>query len=158
MRSDAVPVLRTIHDEATRAGLVQRLDRLDPDSPRRWGRMTPHQALCHQADLFRFALGKREGPRLGNRLRTDLIKWYALNLPLRWPHGFPTARQFDQERGGTTPEEFDVDRVTLVDLIERFTRPDAVLHEHPLFGRLSRPEWGRWGFRHTDHHLRQFGV
>jgi len=29
---------------------------------------------------------------------------------------------------------------------------------HPLFGRLTTAEWGRWGYRHMDHHLRQFGV
>ncbi|NIP78404.1 MAG: hypothetical protein GWM90_04055, partial [Gemmatimonadetes bacterium] len=29
---------------------------------------------------------------------------------------------------------------------------------HAAFGPLSRKEWGVWGYRHTDHHLRQFGL
>jgi hypothetical protein len=29
---------------------------------------------------------------------------------------------------------------------------------HPILGRLSRGQWMRWGYRHMDHHLRQFGV
>jgi hypothetical protein len=29
---------------------------------------------------------------------------------------------------------------------------------HPLFGRLSFREWGVATYKHTDHHLRQFGL
>ena len=29
---------------------------------------------------------------------------------------------------------------------------------HPFFGRLSRRSWGVLGYKHLDHHLRQFGV
>lgn len=29
---------------------------------------------------------------------------------------------------------------------------------HPGFGRMSQSDWLRWGYRHVDHHLRQFGV
>jgi hypothetical protein len=28
---------------------------------------------------------------------------------------------------------------------------------HPIFGRMTEAEWMRWGYLHTDHHLRQFG-
>jgi hypothetical protein len=30
--------------------------------------------------------------------------------------------------------------------------------QHPMFGRLTTNEWNVWGFRHADHHLRQFGL
>ena len=29
---------------------------------------------------------------------------------------------------------------------------------HPIFGDLTLGEWGRWGYRHMDHHVTQFGV
>jgi hypothetical protein len=29
---------------------------------------------------------------------------------------------------------------------------------HPIFGELTEREWMRWGYLHTDHHFRQFGV
>jgi hypothetical protein len=29
---------------------------------------------------------------------------------------------------------------------------------HPLLGRLSFQEWGVATYKHTDHHLRQFGA
>ena len=39
--------LRTIFNERDVERLLQRVDRLDPDAPRRWGRMNAHQAVCH---------------------------------------------------------------------------------------------------------------
>ncbi len=29
---------------------------------------------------------------------------------------------------------------------------------HPTFGPLTKSEWGQLGWKHIDHHLRQFGV
>jgi hypothetical protein len=29
---------------------------------------------------------------------------------------------------------------------------------HPVFGRMTRRAWGALAYKHTDHHLRQFGV
>ena len=44
-------------------------------------------------------------------------------------------------------------------LIQRFSGPEAQLSgDHPLFGALSAAEWGRFSYRHADHHLRQFGA
>ena len=151
-------LLRSIHEPDVRDAVLTRLDRLQPDTPGRWGRMNVHQMIKHLDDLYRFALGERDGPRIGRWLHHTIIKWWAVTVPLRWPHGFPTARQFDQERDGTPPADFDRDRAELVDTIRRFTDPDRSLDVHPLFGPMSRAQWGRWGFRHADHHLRQFGT
>jgi hypothetical protein len=54
--------------------------------------------------------------------------------------------------------EFESDRRELESLIEQFAqRTAASLQPHPIFGRLTDSEWQRWGYRHMDHHLRQFG-
>ncbi len=29
---------------------------------------------------------------------------------------------------------------------------------HPILGRPSGTEWGRWAYRHVDHHARLFGA
>ena len=48
----------------------------------------------------------------------------------------------------------------LLTLIERFTARQRDFHfqPHPIFGQLSEWEWFCWGYRHMDHHLRQFGA
>ena len=88
------------------------------------------------------------------------MKWAALYAPFRWPKGVPTRPEIEQGMGGTPPSEFEQDRKTLLSLIERFSNPsrDWEWDPHPIFGPMSEREWMRWGYLHSDHHLRQFGA
>ena len=150
----------TLHDPAARATLHRRLAALSPDSARRWGRMSAHQAVCHLADSLRAVLGDRPIPPIPNFLVKTLGRVFALWTPLPWPRGTPTAPQVDQVAGGGTPPgDFARDVSELEALMDHFAATDPVtLHPHPVFGRLTRGEWGRWAWRHADHHLRQFGA
>ena len=149
----------TLADPALRAALVARLQRLAPDSRRQWGRMTPHQAICHLSDSFRNMMSSTPISSVATPLSRTVIKWIALNAPMKWPQGVPTRPEVDQEIGGTKPVEFVRDRRELETLIEQFTaRSGDDLQPHPMFGRMKTGEWQRWGWRHTDHHLRQFGA
>ena len=35
---------------------------------------------------------------------------------------------------------------------------DALEPMHGNFGTMSVRDWQRWAYRHTNHHLRQFGI
>jgi hypothetical protein len=52
---------------------------------------------------------------------------------------------------------FEMDRADVVAELERFCRPEQPRVDHALFGPMSFDDWMRWGYLHTDHHLRQFG-
>jgi hypothetical protein len=138
---------------------MARVRRLAPDSTRQWGRMTPHQAVCHLSDSFRAMMGRSHVSPATTFVSRTLMRWMALSTPVKWPAGVRTRPEVDQEIGGTTPVDFDRDRLALEALMEEFAgRTSADLQPHPMFGRLSTAEWQRWGYRHLDHHLRQFGV
>ena len=150
---------KTIADPIGRADVLSRLQRLAPDSTRQWGRMTPHQAICHLSDSFRSMMSPSPISSASNLYTRTFVRWFAIHSRLPWPHGVKTRPEVDQEIGGTRPVEFGRDRRELERLIERFaqrTRED--MQPHPMFGRLSTREWQRWGYLHLDHHLRQFGV
>ena len=121
--------------------------------------MTAPQMICHLTDSFRGVIGERpsSSPPPVPRWRQRLVKFVALQLPLRWPHGLKTRAEVDQERGGTPPSEFTADVDELVRVCERFA-VNGARSAHYLFGPLDEQEWARWGYRHMDHHLRQFGV
>ena len=143
-----------------RQRIFQRIAAVKPESPPLWGRMTAHQMLCHLADSFRVTLGlKYVSPATGIFQRT-IMKWLALHLPAPWPKGIPTRPEVEQGAGGTPPGDFQRDRADLIALIERFSEPGsgASRSPHPMFGSMREREWLRWGYLHTDHHLRQFGV
>ena len=150
--------LTTEHD---RAAILERLGRIRPETPRHWGRMTAAQMVCHLTDAFRGVMGERPSsspaPVLP-RWRQRLMKFVALQLPFAWPHGMKTRPDADPELGGTRPREFAADVADLVQACERFATGTWARGPHYLFGPLSEEEWGRWGYRHVDHHLRQFGV
>lgn len=142
------------------AEIRARLALVQPDSPRQWGRMTPHQMLCHLSDSYLIGMGEREAARRDNFLTRTVLKWVALESSLPWAKGFKTAPTADQETGGTRPVEFERDRQRLAEIIRRFTaaQRDFQFAPHPVFGAMTEAEWGRWGWLHMDHHLRQFGV
>ena len=151
--------MNTLARERCTAEILRRLGALRPDSGRRWGRMTPHQMVCHLTDSCRMALGEKPVRRATGLVPPTVIKWIALYLPVPWPPGVLTVPEIDQEHGGTCPGEFDADLAELERLMtqlaaqQRFDCPS-----HPIFGRMSRANWLRWGYLHADHHLRQFGV
>jgi len=138
--------------------IVGRLSKLSADSPRQWGKMTPHQMVCHLADSFQAVMGERKVTSKENFLSRTIVKYIAINTSLPWPHGVPTTPEVDQTIGGTKPVEFERDRQRTLELLRRFVMPDTTYARHPGFGAMTRDEWMFWGYGHCDHHLRQFGV
>ena len=149
----------SLADPHLRAEIVARLRRLTPDSPRRFGRMTPHQAICHLSDSFRAMMAPTAVSSIATPFSRTVVKWVALNAPMKWPSGVKTIPEVDQDYGGTRPAEFLCDRQQLELLIAEFAgRSGETLQPHPIFGRMTTREWQRWSWRHMDHHLRQFNV
>ena len=149
----------TLSDPGARADILRRVAALTPCSERRWGRMTPHQMVCHLSDACRAALGERRLPVIGTLWERTVIRWLAIHTNVTWPQGVRTVQEADQEFGGTRPTEFARDVDELRGLIQRFGGADAQLSgDHPLFGTLLVAEWDRFSYRHADHHLRQFGA
>ena len=153
--------MRTLAIDVDKKTLMGRLREIKPDSQRRWGKMTPHQMICHLNDSFKSVIGERQvSVRQTNALARTLIRWIALYAPIKWPHGVPTMPENDQERGGTPPEEFKRDLDALADMIQRISSSnrDFQWQRHPLFDEMADRDWMRWAYLHVDHHLRQFGV
>jgi hypothetical protein len=150
--------MKTLARVRDRDELVRRLRTVRPDSAARWGRMSPHQMICHLADAFRMAAGEKEVSPASGPLQRSLVKWIALYLPLAWPAGIPTRPETDQTIGGTRPLEFASDVAQVEHLLLSFAASRSVARRtHPIFGPMSHRAWLRWAYLHTDHHLRQFG-
>lgn len=148
-------LLPVIDDPGAVAALATRLNKLTPESRAQWGRMSAHGMPCHVADV---ALGIRTLPGAPPCSRRAFRAFVGLHTPLPWPKGIRTPAQVDQEKGGTPPSVFEADRARAIAAIEAQAIPGVWPEYHPIFGRLSEWEWKRFAWRHTDHHLRQFGL
>ena len=73
------------------------------------------------------------------------------------PKGAPTAPELIARCQNAVLED---EKKMFAELIGRCAtiEPGTTLGEHPAFGNLSYDEYGALIAKHTDHHLRQFGV
>ena len=152
--------MKTLARPRDKAELLRRLKDVRPESVRRWGRMSAPQMVCHLSDSCRMVLGEKPVSQATNLLERMIVKWIALYLPVPWPAGILTRPELDQELGGTRPGDFAADVAELEVLLELISGQARGFdgRPHPRFGRMSAAAWLRWGYLHTDHHLRQFGV
>ena len=149
--------MRTLANAADVTAIRTRIASLTAGDKRLWGTMTVGGMVCHLADSFRFALGEFEAGILKVPIPPRLMKWLALRAPMKWPKGTPTLSEVKQGVGGTAPGEFEADRATLLDAVDKFTVSVGPWPRHPIFLEMTQAEWMRWGYLHGDHHLRQFG-
>jgi hypothetical protein len=147
--------MATMWNAADRASLLARIERLDPSRPAAWGRMSCPQMVSHLIDALRMAFGELPVQSKRLPLRYTPIKQLVIYL-LPFPKGAPTA----PELLARSPAEWAADRARLAEQIGRWQglSADFAWPEHPAFGVLSRRAWGVLGYRHIDHHLRQFGA
>src|SRR6476469_9985806 len=116
--------MKSLNNNIDREELRDRLLKLATDSPRRWGKMSAHQMVCHLTDSFKAGTGDKSVSSTGNVFHRSVVKWLALYAPIPWPHGVPTRPEMDQDIGGTKPLEFEKDRAELMSIIERFSRSE----------------------------------
>ena len=146
---------RTLWSESDRSELLARVDRLSPDMHPLWGKMSATQMMTHLTEWMRLATGELKSAPRNLPMRYPGIKQLIIYL-MPWPHGVPTAPELlARDSSG-----WDVERADFTERLRSFEKlkSSSDWPLHPAFGRLSTNEWGVLGYKHTDHHLRQFGV
>ena len=152
--------MKTVADPSVLRSLIDRLGALTPQTERRWGSMSAHEMLCHLGDACEMVLRVRPRIKPVAIRRRPLFKWVALWTPIRAPRGIQTNPEQDPRRAGTRPSAFESDRRRIVSALQGIaTAPVSTLEPaHGMLGVMSTRDWQRWAYKHTDHHLRQFGM
>jgi len=148
----------TLLNTATRQALIVRVRALSPDAQRHWGKMDVTQMVWHVSEALRAALGDIEAPNRSNWFFRRVIRPVAFYAPFPWPKNGPTLPEFDAVRVAPRVDAAHHAQLeALVTLVERCASTPMEGRPHVAFGPLTHAEWQHWGWRHTDHHLRQFG-
>ena len=146
----------SILNDDDRMAICQRIGSVTSASVPRWGRMDARAMLNHLRLSALMALGELPVANKSKRAFQVFPIKHLILYVVPFPKGAPTAPEL------LVPDAASVDaiRSELVSLVERIgagpREGDGPVH--PLFGRLSFREWGVATYKHTDHHLRQFGV
>lgn len=145
----------TLWNESARQELIQRLTNLSPDAAPLWGKMNAPRMLSHIGSSFRMAKGELITAPKNLPFRYPVIKQLIVYW-LPFPKGAPTAPELLSRTVVDWDENVDDVRSQIESFATR--QRDGHWGHHPAFGSLTPREWGVLGYRHTDHHFRQFGV
>lgn len=145
-----------------RTKLVSYLQRLDPGTPARWGRMNVQQMIEHYAgDAVRNANGRLKmdtimtPPENLQRMREFMMsdKPFKENTknPLMGEEPAPLRYKTVQGAIGALQQE-------LIYFFEVFENNPELVIRNPFFGDLNFEQNVQLLYKHALHHLRQFGV
>jgi len=137
------------------ATFFERINRLNATEKPSFGKMNPHQMVCHCADQIRLALGTLKTVEHGALKPKEVFAYHNEGKTV------PTPKGMDQVAGdGTKPTIFNDDIDTLKEHIIEFSNLDDNFEfgQHPYFGELTKEKWTSLTIYHLDHHLKQFNV
>lgn len=148
--------MRSLLNPRDRKALAERVGALTPDRTPRWGRMDVSTMLAHLCESARMSLGDLPVKSKNKRAFQVFPLKHLFLYVVPFPKGLPTAPELLAGPAGP----IETQRARLLELWARYGAgsKDDGGPSHPIFGPLSRHEWGVLGHKHADHHLRQFGV
>lgn len=149
--------MRTLANSVDVAEIVERLQSTRAEDQGLWGIMNAPEMLCHLRGAFRVAMGEIPFAPIDMPIPRSLLKSAALWVPVPWRKNFETVPALKRGAPAMQVGSFEMDRADVLAELERFCQPEQLRVDHSFFGPMSFVDWMRWGYLHTDHHLRQFG-
>ncbi|MEO3402523.1 DUF1569 domain-containing protein [Mucilaginibacter sp. CAU 1740] len=148
--------MKTVFDKVVRDDLIARINSLNENNTPQWGKMNVYQMLKHCTLAEEMYLGKVHYKRtLLGRIFGKMALKGLLKDETPMSHNAPTSSHFIvTEPGGDVPAQKQ-QWAGLIEEYSNFSQPEI---EHWFFGRMSKEQIGLFVYKHTDHHLRQFGV
>jgi Protein of unknown function (DUF1569) len=148
--------MQTVFDSATREVLINRIEQLSQSSTAQWGKMNVYQMLRHCVRCEEMYLGKTVYPRafigkiFGRMALKSLLKD---ETPLK--KNSPTNPAFTV---AASSGDLAAEKAKWISLTREYEQLSNNNFEHWFFGKMTREQVGQFVYKHTDHHLRQFGV
>jgi hypothetical protein len=152
--------VKSLAQPDARAEIIARVHHVRPDSVGKFGVLTAPEMIVHCVICLEAGLGMRHVSPAETFMMRHVVKYVALYMPTPWPPGLKTRPEMDVRRMGNGAHEFVSDVAKLVQRLEEFGTRHLTTSwaRHPMFGAMSESEWKRWGYLHTDHHLKQFSA
>jgi len=140
-------------------GIIERINKLTPESERQWGKMDVAKMLahCNVAYEMIYEPDKHPKPKFPMSLILKFVVKPMVTGDKPPKKDSPTAPQFIMK----SDKDFNAERERLIDYINRTTELGEGHFdgkESHSFGALNKKQWSNMLYKHLDHHLTQFGV
>ncbi len=139
--------------------LIDRINRLQPESKGKWGKMTVEEMLVHCAAGIQMAFGDFPAKLRVSPFRAMVARILFVEL-FPFPKRATAPPEINISKKLKTRMPFNEARSILIKQVKRIQNAptDHRFPPHPIFNKLSRRQWGRLAYKHLDYHLKQFGV
>lgn len=149
--------MKNLFETSSAMEIRTRIGSLRPDSARQWGAMTVAQMLAHCSAWMEQAAGQTSSPRsfLGRIFGPVAKKSLLGEAPVR--RNMPTEKHLVMQG----ERDFVAEQRRLLDCVERYAAggpEQCTTHPHGFFGPMTPLEWATTGYKHLDHHLKQFSA
>ena len=147
--------VKNLFEAEVKQQIIERINKLTPQSKAQWGKMTVAQMLAH----LQMPIGVAEGTHKLKRSFIGFIfgpfakKMLYNDKPFQ--HHLPTDKSFVMSR---QDKNFEKEKQGIIKMIQNFTEENMIDEPHPFFGKLTKEQWSKGTWKHLDHHLQQFGV
>ena len=150
--------MKTIFDHTIRQHLIDRIGRIKESNKAEWGQMNVHQMLKHNTYWNEWILGK-DAHTYKQTFLGKLFGKIALKRMIKdekpFDKNIPTSKQFKVKNSKLDLEAEKLKWISLLKEYENFNNPEFV---HDFFGTMTKEQIGILVQKHSDHHLRQFGI
>lgn len=146
--------VKNLFDPLAKQEIIERLNKLKPQTQRQWGTMEVAQMLAHVQRPLGVAIGRHalKGNWLAKLFSPFIKKQLYNDKPYR--RNLPTDKTFKI----SDHHEFEKERQQIIEMINYFSEETVTKDPHPYFGKFTTEQWGKMNWKHLDHHLHQFGV
>lgn len=150
--------MKSVFEEANRRELVGRIRTVQKDSPRQWGKMNVTQMVKHCVVWEAWIQGTHT-PRYKQELLGYVFGKLALRNMIKddgpFRRNLPTSRPF---RVRDASGDLELEKTNWIRMVESYTNYSNPEFIHDFFGKMTREQIGILAYKHSDHHLRQFGC
>jgi hypothetical protein len=150
--------MKSLFNEKDVNEVIERINKLTPESKPLWGKMNVAQMLAHCQIPLQIAQGEV-------KLKVNpIIKFLFAKMARKQILGegsFKKNSPTMNEAKIIDKREFEEEKQKLINKIRSFYekgKAGITREPHPFFGPLTIEEWDHMQSKHIDHHLSQFGV
>jgi Protein of unknown function (DUF1569) len=150
--------MESIFGKPYRDAIISRIDLLNETSSKQWGKMSVYQMIKHCSLWDEWILGKNKpvykqefiGRLFG---KMALRKMTKNNNPL--DKNVPTSNWLKIKEPNSDVAAEKNKWISLINEYANYSNPSFI---HDFFGKMTIEEIGILAYKHSDHHLRQFGC
>ena len=151
--------MENVFDAKDAQAYIDRINKLTPESQRKWGKMSVDQVLAHLNVAYSFIFEPEKLPKpsfiakffLKNFVKSKIVNDRPYNQNLPTSPVFIIADERD----------FEAEKKKLIGNIQRVQQLGSEAFDGKVnlsFGKMTSQEWSNMLAKHLNHHLEQFGV